>query len=468
MVKLPKILDTPEDFNDMVNYLQQGIFAEKYNSTLKKSNFQRKCKNFVYDQQTSYLFFKQPSNDNSPPIKKRVVPIYDFELRETLFEKFHVDSAHFEYHKTYIMIYEQYIGIIQDDVENGPLEHLQVDLVDLLSYAEYNDGYSYVLTLIDIFSHYVWAIPLKDKEGNTIHGELVNIFKNFGPPTKLQADNRSEFITSVLKKTCNAFEIKLVHGHARHPQSQGKIERFNQTLSRHLTKMMWDEISGSQGYRWVDVLPQFVIAYNKAPHEAHKKSLYEAFFGFKMRAVYNTLNTPENKDNTLETNTPGTNTPGTISPEHIPPEHIPPRTITPGTIPLGTILPGTILPRTISPGTIPPENAASQDNKALYEFHAMQVKCVHNEVAQNDEAYQNKIVIRGSVHRKKVTFEPGDKVAVAPDFDNNQKMRKHKLEQTCSITRKVVSVCNNNRMVRVDVNGEIKNFVAKNLKRLHK
>ncbi|CAG8818661.1 13362_t:CDS:2, partial [Gigaspora rosea] len=41
---------------------------------------------------------------------------------------------------------------------------------------------------------------------------------NFGPPTKLQADNGSEFITSVLKKTCNAFEIKLVHGRARHPQ----------------------------------------------------------------------------------------------------------------------------------------------------------------------------------------------------------------------------------------------------------
>ncbi|CAG8765095.1 8647_t:CDS:1, partial [Gigaspora rosea] len=54
-------------------------------------------------------------------------------------------------------------------VSSGPLEHLQVDLVDLLSYAEHNDGYSYVLTLIDVFSYYVWAIPLKDKEENTIH-----------------------------------------------------------------------------------------------------------------------------------------------------------------------------------------------------------------------------------------------------------------------------------------------------------
>ncbi|CAG8813541.1 3946_t:CDS:1, partial [Gigaspora rosea] len=113
-----------------------------------------------------------------------------------------------------------------------------------------------------------------------------------------------------------------------------------------------------------------------------------------------------------------------IPPEHIPPEHIPPEHIPPEHIPPGTIPPGTIPPGTIPSGTIPPENAASQNNKALYEFHAMQVKRVHDEVAQNDEAYRNKMVICESVYRKKVTFEPGDKVAVAPDFDNNQKNTK--------------------------------------------
>ena len=89
------------------------------------------------------------------------------------------------------------------------------------------------------------------------------------------------FTKIILKKTCNAFKIKLVHGRARHPQSQGKVERFNQTLGRHLTKIMWDEVSGVQGYRWIDVLPQFVIAYNKAPHQAQKKSPYEAFLNLR-------------------------------------------------------------------------------------------------------------------------------------------------------------------------------------------
>jgi hypothetical protein len=82
--------------------------------------------------------------------------------------------------------------------------------------------------------------------------------------------------------------MKIVYGRTYHPQSQGKIERFNQTLGQHLTKMLWNEVNKVQGYQWIDILPAFVLAYNKAPHEAHKKSLYKAFFGFKMREVYAT------------------------------------------------------------------------------------------------------------------------------------------------------------------------------------
>src|SRR2546421_3806391 len=52
--------------------------------------------------------------------------------------------------------------------------------------------------------------------------------------------------------------------------------------------MLWNEVTEVQGYRWVDVLSAFVIGYNKAPHEAHNKSPYEAFFGFKMRGAYST------------------------------------------------------------------------------------------------------------------------------------------------------------------------------------
>ena len=514
MVKLPKIPETSEDFNDVVSYLESGTFPTKYNTSTKRTNFQRRCKNFAYDRQKGYLFFiQQPKDENSRPVIKRVVPVYDTVLRAVLFERFHVGAAHFDYHKTYTMIYEQHIGITQGEVKkyvsncptcirntsikekadltpviaNGPLERIQVDLVDFLSFAEHNDGYSYVLTMIDVFSRYVWAIPLPNKEGTTIHDEMVKVFMVFGPPSILQADNGSEFITSILKRTCEVFNTKLVHGRARHPQSQGKIERFNQTLGRHLTKMLWNEISQVQGYRWIDILPSFVLAYNKAPHETHKKSPYEAFFGFKMRGAYDTpdetiqVSTMPEEDN----ETTGTDVYVLIEGEEeeedtphemdIPAETITNETVTEAGEDQNTPTPGeTITNETVTEAggdQNTPTTEATQENNgqvAAYEAHVMQVEKVRREIAKNDELYRNKLVVRGSVHQRKLAFEPGDVVVIAPDHDTNQKTRKRKLEQVCSNTGKVVGMCSNNRTVRVEVNGEIKTLAAKNLRKLRR
>ena len=498
MVKLPKVPDTPEDFHEVVHYVRSTIFLAKCDTPTKKSNFQRRCKHFVYDSQHGYLFYVEPpKNENSQCIPKRVVPAFDTELKEALFQKFHDGAAHFDSKKTYNMIYERHIGITQDEVKkyvrncptcirntsikektditpvvsDGPLQHIQIDLVDFLSYAEHNDGYSYVLTMIDIFSRYVWAIPLCDKEGGTIHTELLKFFMNFGPVTKLQADNGSEFITTVLKHTCEVFGIKLVHGRARHPQSQGKIERFNQTLGRHLTKMMWDEVEKVQ---WIDILPSFIIAYNKVSHEAHKKSPYEAFFGFKMRGVYNTLdNNPNN------TEIPANNTLADI-----PTNDTPTDTLANDT-PADTLANDTPADTLTAQETTQVDEFnettrivdAQVDNMdeitqifgsqvAVYESHVIQVERIRKEIAQNDEIYRNKMVNRASIHRRKPAFEQGDEVSIAPDHDTNQKTRKRKFEQICSMTGKVIGMCSNNRTVKVEVNGEVKNYPIKNVRKL--
>ena len=76
------------------------------------------------------------------------------------------------------------------------------------------------------------------------------------------------------------------------------------------------------------------------------------------------------------------------------------------------------------------------------------------------------MVNHASIHRRKPAFEQGDEVSIAPDHDTNQKMRKRKFEQICSMTGKVIGMCSNNRTVRVEVNGEIKTFPAKNLRKL--
>src|SRR5882724_9029696 len=44
----------------------------------------------------------------------------------------------------------------------------QADLVVMPAMAEYNDGFPNILTVIDVFSKYAWAIPLKNKDGRSV------------------------------------------------------------------------------------------------------------------------------------------------------------------------------------------------------------------------------------------------------------------------------------------------------------
>ncbi|GFY11880.1 uncharacterized protein F54H12.2 [Trichonephila clavipes] len=63
----------------------------------------------------------------------------------------------------------------------------QADLVDMQSLAEFNKGYKYLLTCIDLFSKFAWAVPPKDKFGKSVKSGLEIIFKERKPKV-LQTD----------------------------------------------------------------------------------------------------------------------------------------------------------------------------------------------------------------------------------------------------------------------------------------
>ncbi|KAF9762930.1 Gag-Pol polyprotein [Nosema granulosis] len=44
-----------------------------------------------------------------------------------------------------------------------PMERLQIDLIDMRIYKDSNSQYPWILTIIDVYSNYAWAFPLKSK-----------------------------------------------------------------------------------------------------------------------------------------------------------------------------------------------------------------------------------------------------------------------------------------------------------------
>ena len=73
------------------------------------------------------------------------------------------------------------------------LERVQIDLTQIVFGEEdilSKNGYKWVLTVIDCFSKFAWAYPLRSKESKPICDILCELFLREGVPIVLQSDNK--------------------------------------------------------------------------------------------------------------------------------------------------------------------------------------------------------------------------------------------------------------------------------------
>jgi hypothetical protein len=140
----------------------------------------------------------------------------------------------------------------------------QADLCDMQKYAVDNDNNNYIMTVIDCFSKYAWALPLKSKHGPEIVAALKKIFKE-RKCTKLQTDRGKEFINKPVQDFLRDKNVKFFT--ANNPDIKAAIvERFNRTLKGK----MWRFFTHRKTTRYIDVLPQLVQSYNNTVHSSIK------------------------------------------------------------------------------------------------------------------------------------------------------------------------------------------------------
>jgi transposase InsO family protein len=154
-------------------------------------------------------------------------------------------------------------------------ERLVIDLIDLNKFIDKNESYRYVLNCIDAFSKYAWSFPIIHKSAEEVAASLKRLFTEQGSWKILQADNGTEFDNGMVEKICKILETYEIHGAPYHPQSQGVIERFNQTLKIQLYKWM----NETNREDWMIYLPKAVEIYNRMVHDSTKMSPFEVWFG---------------------------------------------------------------------------------------------------------------------------------------------------------------------------------------------
>ena len=81
------------------------------------------------------------------------------------------------------------------------------DLMDMTKIAKYNDGYHFILLAVDIFSRYVWTVPLRNKSGNEVVRAFTKIFKERVPKV-VRSDKGTEFLGHKVQTLFKSYLIR--------------------------------------------------------------------------------------------------------------------------------------------------------------------------------------------------------------------------------------------------------------------
>ena len=80
--------------------------------------------------------------------------------------------------------------------------------------SKFNEGFRFLLCVIDIFSKYAWVIPLEDKKGITITNAFQKIVKRSNRKlNKILVDKGSEFYNRSVKQLLEKNDIEMYSAH---------------------------------------------------------------------------------------------------------------------------------------------------------------------------------------------------------------------------------------------------------------
>ena len=129
--------------------------------------------------------------------------------------------------------------------QNFSGDMMQIDLV-----GQFNaPAYKYALTAIDVFSKYLFAVPLSSISAENVAEALVSIFlKHSYIPKTILADLGTGFTSKLMHELTNKLEIILNHASLKHAQTVGVVERAFKRILKNNSTSAW-----SNWHKFVDI-----------------------------------------------------------------------------------------------------------------------------------------------------------------------------------------------------------------------
>ena len=117
---------------------------------------------------------------------------------------------------------------------------------------------------IDLFSTYVWVVPLKDKRGTTIANALQKIIWKGRKPNKIRVFKGGEFYNNLFMRflKVNNIQLYLTYNAGKSVAAERFIRRLKNKIFKHMTVISKSVYS--------DVLDNIVNKYNNTVHRTIK------------------------------------------------------------------------------------------------------------------------------------------------------------------------------------------------------
>ena len=156
--------------------------------------------------------------------------------------------------------------------QEAPNNRIAVDIVGPLPTTK--GGYCYIMTIFDVFSHWVEAYPLSRTQAEDVIRCLKLYMSRHGVPASLLSDRGSNFLSKKVLEFLKEVGTRKVTTSPYHAASNGSIEGFHKFLAKGLSMLVNETHSD-----WDDHLPAVLFQYRTSPMDDTGVSPFEVTTG---------------------------------------------------------------------------------------------------------------------------------------------------------------------------------------------
>jgi hypothetical protein len=153
-----------------------------------------------------------------------------------------------------------------------PWHTASIDLVGPLNTTVAGD--KDLLTILDTFTRWIIAVPIRSKEAHVIADALYyHLLTKHGCPSVIYSDQGTEFVNLGLKTMCKTWGIRKLETSGWEPQAN-PVERVHRWLNHALTTLR--QKFGGEWNNYVDVV---VFSYNTSVHDTTGYAPFKLLYG---------------------------------------------------------------------------------------------------------------------------------------------------------------------------------------------